>query len=159
MRMTAWVGLLLLGSVSAGAGELGVGGSLGLPALLGIKAAYFPGAADQLFGVQTELGLNSVSSTTQLVSLRLEARYALAKDGIRTVPFLGLGLKSGDVLRTGSSSDTPISVSGGISGEMSAFPGGGITGEIGLQWKFSGADTTPVFGVIFNLALMVWFDV
>lgn len=139
-------------------GELGVGGSLGVPALLGVKAIWMPGQADQLFGLQTEVGINSVSSASQLFSLRLEGRYAFGRDGFRTVPFLGLGLKSGDVLRTGSSSDTPISVSGGLAAEFCALPGGGVTGEVGLQWKFSGADTTPVFGVIFNLALMAWFE-
>lgn len=161
MRLTPtqWVWILILQFPFAYSGELGVGGSLGMPAVLGIKGAWFPGDASQLFGVQTEFGFNTVSPSTQLLSLRLEGRYAFGKEGIRAVPFLGFGLKSGDVLRTGSSSDTPISVSGGLAGEMSAFPGGGLTGELGLQWKFSGAETTPVFGLIFNLALMVWFDV
>lgn len=159
MRMTVTFAYVLIGwCASANAGELGFGGSLGLPAVLGVKAAWFPGTADQPFGVQAEVGANPVTASTSLLVVRLEGRYALAKEGIRAIPFLGLSLKSGDVSRNGTS-DTPLYVSGGLGGEICALPGGGVTGELGLQWKFSGAATTAVFGVIANIALMIWLGV
>lgn len=160
--MLSWTGLLMLAVLArnASGSELGVGGFWGLPGLLGVKTVWFPGLPSSPWGVQAELGVNARTEATQLLSARLEARYALSRDGLRAVPFLGLGLRSGDLAMPPSTSmlDTPLSVTGGIAGEFAAIPGGGITGELGLQWKFSGAASTPVWGLIFNVALLIWLD-